>query len=68
MSIDKPCHYVTTHLIANIAVVNPGYLGEQLEQVEQVGAIPMVVPVVPDVPDVPGDEHIFVYVTNDLDT
>lgn len=65
MSIDKPCHYVTTHLIANIAVVNPGYLGEQLEQVEQVGAIPMVVPVVPDVPE---GEHIFVYVTNDLDT
>ena len=65
MSIAKPCHYVTTHLIANIAVVNPGYLGEQLEQVEQVGAIPMVVPVVPDVPE---GEHIFVYVTNDLDT
>ena len=65
MSIDKPCHYVTTHLIANIAVVNPGYLGEQLEQVEQVGAIPRVVPVVPDVPE---GEHIFVYVTNDLDT
>jgi len=65
VSIDKPCHYVTTHLIANIAVVNPGYLGEQLEQVEQVGAIPMVVPVVPDVPE---GEHIFVYVTNDLDT
>ena len=65
MSIDKPCHYVTTHLIANIAVVNPGYLGEQLEQVEQVRAIPMVVPVVPDVPE---GEHIFVYVTNDLDT
>ena len=65
MSIDKPCHYVTTHLIAKDAVVNPGYLGEQLEQVEQVGAIPMVVPVVPDVPE---GEHIFVYVTNDLDT